>query len=181
MKSDKEFIAGIYQKAEEQLRKEKEEEIKKHPAHGWRWLPAAACVFLLAGTAFIYGRRGDNAEDNKVEPTNYIEPLSADIETGNIPKIRTVGMEETVYGTVAEYRKPGETVGILVLDVEGKDRVTVSLDFDAGLETGDEVIVLLPVGKKDFFLQDANELYIKKDDGLFYNAGGSIFSEGNTE
>lgn len=181
MKSDKEFIAGIYQKAEEQRKKEEKEKIKKQQAHGWRWLPAAACVFLLAGTAFLYGKRGDHAEDNGIEPTNYIEPLSDDVEAGNLSRIRTVGMQETVYGTVVEYKKPSETAGILVLDVEEKEKVTAVLEFDTELEVGDEVVVLLSSDKEGFFLQDADSLYIKKEDGLFYNAGGSVFSEGNTE
>ncbi|MDE7212654.1 MAG: hypothetical protein K2O03_14585 [Lachnospiraceae bacterium] len=71
MKSDEEFIAGIYQKAEE--RKMEEEKAaqslkntgRRHNFRAWRALAAAACLCLIvSGAVYANGRSKQQEEDS---------------------------------------------------------------------------------------------------------------------
>lgn len=94
MKSEEEFIAGIYKKAEERktaeenAAREKENAGKQHHFHLWQGVAAAAGVCLIvSGAAYAgAGRRPDGVpngsyseqEDNGAEPDAGIMPLSED-------------------------------------------------------------------------------------------------------
>ncbi len=54
MKSDEEFIAGIYRKAEEKRKEEEKKECGQR-VQAWRILAAAACLCLIV-SGVVYGK-----------------------------------------------------------------------------------------------------------------------------
>lgn len=76
MKSDEEFIAGIYKKAEERriaeakAAQEEENAGKQHHFHVWHGVAAAACVCLIISGAVYAGRPGQTPDGAYSEQEN---------------------------------------------------------------------------------------------------------------
>lgn len=76
MKSDEEFIAGIYQKAEERkiaeanTVRQTQSDGKLHHSHTWYGVAAAACVCLIVSGAVYAGRSGQAPDGAYSEQEN---------------------------------------------------------------------------------------------------------------
>ncbi|MDE7326271.1 MAG: hypothetical protein K2N63_08360 [Lachnospiraceae bacterium] len=77
MKDDKEFIAGIYQKAEERKREEEMHTGHGHHLFAWRSLAVAACLCLIVSGAVYAGNRKETPQED-YDPGNSVMALSMD-------------------------------------------------------------------------------------------------------
>lgn len=95
MKSDEEFIAGIYRKAEEK-RKEEEKNIGRgQRTFAWRALAAAACLCLIVSGVVYAGSRGKTPQNNPDSEQNVVMALSlVDTESGDGEKTPRTRMTE---------------------------------------------------------------------------------------
>ena len=82
MKSDEEFIAGIYRKAEERKVEEVKDDAGKKPHfRAWSALAAAACLCLVISGA-VYAGSGQKQKDNDTTGKDAVMALSFE-EPGN--------------------------------------------------------------------------------------------------
>ena len=76
MKSDEEFIAGIYRKAEERKVEEVKDDAGKKPHfRAWSALAAAACLCLVISGA-VYAGSGQKQKDNDTTGKDAVMALS---------------------------------------------------------------------------------------------------------
>lgn len=121
MKSDEEFIAGIYQKAEE--RKMEEEKTAQnlqntgrgHNFRAWRTLAAAACLCLIVSGAVYIGSRPGQEEDSPAQQSglsgeNAVMALSLG-EPGETAGDAAPGDDVNPRGRIAPGEENGEAPG----------------------------------------------------------------------
>lgn len=63
MKSDEEFMAGIYRKAEEKRKEEEKNTGRGQRVFAWRALAAAACLCLIVSGVVYAGSRGEEPQN----------------------------------------------------------------------------------------------------------------------
>ena len=144
MKSDEEFIAGIYRKAEERKVEEVKDDAGKKPHfRAWSALAAAACLCLVISGA-VYAGSGQKQKDNDTTGKDAVMALSFEepgisLASGEFADDEStrVRMDVELDGT-----KPGNTdtyqnsrIGMPRADGEGQQRKNAAVDgFFAGAE-----------------------------------------------
>ena len=188
MKSDEEFIAGIYEKAEagrkesEACQKtqgadaEEREKSRRFRPRTVRWLAAAACVGIISCVALAVGRRAGTQDDFGADPANYaLLPTSLNGEEQF--RIRSVEVLKTVRGRVTDCALSEDAAALTVTDAETAEELPVMLQCGVKPEEGEEVILLVNAEQDGYYLTDASRYYRRGNDGLYYNAQGSVFLE----
>ncbi len=77
MKNDEEFIAGIYRKAEEK-RKEEKNARRGHPVRVWQPLAAAACLCIIVSGLVYAGSRKETPRKDPVSGEGAVMALSVE-------------------------------------------------------------------------------------------------------
>lgn len=200
MKSDEEFIKGIYEKAAaiQSLPAQNEPKRRSFTWKGWSGLAAACFCVLIAGVAVSNGKlwehsdtdggngaasadyagndAGTYAQNRMVEP----EDMNAGIATMSLNE------QSYVHGTVQEITELMEavsgcsaSVNIQLLDSAG---IAVIYTVDSnGWELGEEVWLLIDMEEDGDYLRDERNKFTLAEDGLFYNAAGVVFDNNMVE
>ncbi|MDE7299684.1 MAG: hypothetical protein K2N94_12815 [Lachnospiraceae bacterium] len=188
MKSDEEFIAGIYEKAEASRKKSEtcqktpgtdareREKTRRFRPRAVRWLAAAACVGIISCVALAAGRKAGTKDDFGEDPANHaLLPASLNGEENS--RMRSVEMLETVRGRVTACVLSEDAAILTVTDEETAEELSVMLQCGVKPEEGEDVILLVNAEQDGYYLTDASRYYRRGNDGLYYNAQGSIFLE----
>ena len=182
MKSDEEFIAGIYEKAEERRREagepaEGRKQTLQFRPHIRRRLTAAACICILGCAALAAAAAGRSRTENEPEPYADYALLPASLDGEDNSRSRSVEQLRTFRGMVTACRTE-ETAAVLEMtDAETGKEILVVLQCGVKPEAGEEVILILNEEQDGYYLTDASRYYWKGSGGLYCNAQGSVFSE----
>lgn len=185
MKSEEEFLAGIYQKAELIKKSAAEEETKeKNKVLRFRLsmrqgVAAAACFCLLLGLVVSGSRltgQKDNAEE--VNYDNQVQQIAAYMAGEDSPgKLRMAEDKLPVTGTVLTVQKDGDSWLAVLENQEDGSTVTFRVLYEAELQAGEKIALMLTVSEEGYSLTDAAELYRAAADGSYYNTDGTVFDE----
>lgn len=206
MKSDEEFLTGIYRKAEQRRKEEAEGKMpvvlasRKRPnriaAIG---IVAASFCFLLAFS--VYGKKlagnmesgqqgiesegdGLNPEnpDNGIQTLNLGETAENPTDASGCPagqqRARIVQMPVTLFGTVQNYIEGTEDmIAVLYLDTEEYGELEIYVTYEEKFTEGEEVALLLTIEEDMYYLTDSGQKYKKGENGFYYNTFGEVLSE----
>ena len=133
MKSEEEFISGIYRKAEEKRKEEEKKECGQR-VQAWRILAAAACLCLIVSGVVYMGSQRKVPQRDPVSEQDAVMALSVENEGEPAadgeknPRARTFGSDGADDESVGSAKK-----GVSVV---GKPKRNVALDaFWAGYES----------------------------------------------
>ncbi len=185
MKSDDEFIAGIYEKAEERRRENEKPEtdtgerkqLLRFRPRTWRWLTAAACLCILGGAVLAGAAAGKSRTEHQPAPQAELALLPASLAAEDNPRVRSTEKLTTVRGTVKACGTEEPAAVLQMTNEETGREFSAVLQCGVKPEAGDEIILILNEEPDGYYLTDASRYYRKESDGLYYNAQGGIFSE----
>ncbi len=191
MKSDEEFLKGIYEKAEALQNAPVQTQTKNRFASRsmWNGLAAAACVCLLAAVAVVSGGKltgrgdsGDGVSSTGYETDGEASPMQSRMtnidENAGIATL-SVDHERYVHGTVQTVVDSTEseagTAACIVLQLaDSVDVMTVYVEEADGWSIGEEVWLFVEYQGDGAHLRTNADRYVLAADGEFYNANGAV-------
>lgn len=178
MKSNEEFISGIYEKAAKQ--KQLEEIGEKHTVFftgNIRKIAFAACfVVLIAGISVFGGAMSGRNKAGTEGETNQPEVQKTN-DVGLSPQVAEFRMVPSVIclqGSVEAVKKT-ERDGFYLVDMKvGEEVVSVFVADSILLPFDTEMILLVKEeanaeGMAEYFLTNTKDEYVLEEDGEFYN------------
>lgn len=197
MRSDEEFIKGIYEKAAAIQNLSVQNEPKRHRFSIQRLstLAAAACICLLvAGVAVsggrLFGNSNTDGEDgisssdyalNEENVSSYSRAAENEDANAGIATM-SLGEQSYVHGVVQEVVQisgatSGFTAYVNLKLSENGESMTVYIADAAGWDVGEEVWLLVELDEAGAYLLNSTDKYELDEDGAFYNEAGVVFGD----
>ncbi|MBQ9118487.1 MAG: hypothetical protein IJY09_00325 [Lachnospiraceae bacterium] len=194
MKSNEEFISGIYEKAAARQSSLQPVETKTRSFSWNRWsgLAAAACFCVIIAAAVFAGGSLRKTADNPGNDGNAHMALESDenrLMQGRCAEpentnagIATMSLRETEYlhGTVKELAEVSEPTNgcVTAVKLQLSDTTEIAVIYVAdqtNWKLEEEVWLAVESDEEGYYLVNLTDKYVLKEDGMFYNTAGVAF------